>query len=255
VVINDIENDPIVAPVRETLVDIDVHALLVLPVLMKQKVIGTILLRTARRGRPFEEREIHFCQIITNAAANALINAALFENVEMANVNLERLATTDGLTGICNHRHFYTRLEQEFNRSERYETPISVIMIDVNNFKQINDDYGHRIGDLILKELAYILNTAIRKSDIAARYGGDEFALILPQTDRKGAQCEAQRIERAVELHPFEMLEGTRVEVSYGISCFPDAQVKHPEDMVRIADRKLYAMKAGKKKPSPQNLK
>ncbi len=244
VVINDVSENPIVRPVRETLIGIDVHALLVLPVLIKQNVIGTILLRTARRGRPFEDREVQFCQIITGAAANALINAALYEDVEMANVNLERLATTDGLTGVCNHRHFYTRLEQEFNRSERYEAPLSTIMVDVDNFKDINDTYGHRVGDDILKELAGILRQTIRKSDIAARYGGDEFALLLPQTDSKGALCEAQRILRAVEEHDFESLHGSAIVISYGIASFPDEGIKKSEDMVRVADRRLYAMKA-----------
>ncbi|MDX1765093.1 MAG: diguanylate cyclase [bacterium] len=250
VVINDVTENPIVQSVRETLVGIDVHALLVLPVLIKQNVIGTILLRTARRGRPFEDREVQFCQIITGAAANALINAALYENVEMANVNLERLATTDGLTGVCNHRHFYTRLEQEFNRSERYEAPLSTIMIDVDNFKEINDTYGHRVGDGILKELAEILKKTIRKSDIAARYGGDEFALLLPQTDSKGAACEAQRILRAVEEYEFETLGGAAMVISYGIASFPDEEIEKPEDMVRLADRRLYAMKAEKRNSS-----
>ncbi len=247
VAINDTQADAVVAPVREILDQVGVQALLVLPLVMKQNVIGTILLRTARGGRPFEKREIRFCQIVTNAAANALLNAALFENMEMANLDLERLATTDGLTGVYNHRHFYRRLEQEFSRSERYEEPLSLIMIDVDNFKVINDTFGHKVGDSALRELALLLRNSTRKSDFVARYGGDEFAVILPQTGFEGAQAEVNRVCEAMQAHAFEFLQGHDVAVSCGIATYPAQGVATMDDMVQVADRRLYESKDAKK--------
>lgn len=248
VIIHDTAKDPIVGPVRETLSKINISALMVLPVIMKQNIIGTLLLRTSRKERTFDEREIQLCQIVANASANALINASLFESMELANLQLERLAITDGLTNIFNHRYFYIRLDEEFNRSERYKTPLSVIMIDVDNFKTINDTYGHRTGDLILKELANILKSSIRKSDIVARYGGDEFIILLPQTDRKGAEAEAGRVIQAISERKFESMNGLCPEISHGISTYPDPKIKKVDDLVSIADRQLYVSKDEHKK-------
>ncbi|MDX1764222.1 MAG: diguanylate cyclase [bacterium] len=248
VVINDTQQDPIVESVRNKLEEIDVQALLVLPVIMKQNVIGTILLRTARRGRPFDSREIQFCQIVANASANALINAALYESVELANIQLEKLATTDGLTEIFNHRYFYKRLDEEFNRSQRYNNPLSAIMIDVDNFKEINDTYGHRTGDLVLKELARNLKNSMRKSDIVARYGGDEFIILLPQTDSAGARAEAARVIRRISDSAFGSMNGSRILISCGIATAPHDEIKKADDLVLVADRDLYANKAVRKK-------
>ncbi len=248
VVVNDIEKDPLMESVRKNLEEVCFHSLLVLPVIMKQNVIGTILLRTARRDRSFSEREIQFCQIVANAAANALINASLFESMELANIHLVKLATTDGLTGIFNHRYFYKRLDEEFNRSERYNTPLSAIMMDVNNFKEINDSYGHRTGDRVLKELAIVLKSIIRKSDIVARYGGDEFIILLPQTEQHGAEIEARRVEQSISEHIFESTSAIRLLISYGISTYPSEEILKADDLVTLADRELYANKA-KHKP------
>jgi len=254
VVINDIENDPLVESVRDNLIGVDFQSLLVLPVIMKQNVIGTILLRTARRDRSFSEREIQFCQIVANAAANALINASLFESMELANIHLEKLATTDGLTGIFNHRYFYRRLDEEFNRAERYNTPLSAIMVDVNNFKEINDTLGHRTGDQVLKELAVILKSIIRRSDIVARYGGDEFIVLLPQTDRQGAEIEAQRVFQSIMDHVFKTMKETRLIISYGLSTYPNEKIIKSDDLVTAADRELYANKARyKSQPTAQS--
>lgn len=246
VVIRNIRMDPLMNPVKEYLKDAGFHSLLVIPVIMKKNVIGTILLRTARQDRSFEEREIQFCQIVANAAANALVNASLFESMELANLHLEKLATTDGLTGIFNHRYFYRRLDEEFIRAERYHIPISTIMLDVDNFKEINDTLGHRVGDHVLKELAVLLKSRIRKSDIVARYGGDEFIILLPQSDREGAETEVNRILRSLSDYNFESMPGsTKLSISYGISTYPDSEILKADDLVAVADRELYTHKAG----------
>ncbi|PJA77344.1 MAG: hypothetical protein CO150_01430, partial [Nitrospirae bacterium CG_4_9_14_3_um_filter_53_35] len=171
---------------------------------------------------------------------------------ELANIHLEKLATTDGLTGIFNHRYFYRRLDEEFNRAERYSIPLSAIMMDVDSFKGINDTLGHRIGDRILKELAVVLKSKIRKSDIVARYGGDEFIILLPQTDRQGAEMEAHRVVRSIMDYQFESLPDSKIKVSYGISTYPNEQILKADDLVTIADRSLYTYKAKNKNPVPK---
>src|SRR5690606_13807358 len=117
-------------------------------------------------------REISFFEIVAEAAANALERAQLFESIQVANERLEQLAITDGLTGLYNHRHFRDRLESEFQRALRYKLPLSLLLFDVDDFKQLNDTFGHLQGDHILRELAQRTLTSVRHSDFVSRYGG-----------------------------------------------------------------------------------
>ena len=156
----------------------------------------------------------------------------------------ERLAITDYLTGIYNIRYFYNRLEEEFSRAVRYKIPLSCMMLDIDYFKKINDIYGHRIGDITLREFAQLVKSHTRKSDIFARYGGEEFIMLLPQTSLEGAIHEAERIKKAVSEHQFMGLEKEdKITVSIGIACTSDEKMKTPDDFITFADNALFTAK------------
>jgi len=158
---------------------------------------------------------------------------------------LEKEAITDGLTGLYNHRHFYNRLEFEINRAARANSPVSVLIFDVDNFKKYNDRYGHPKGDEVLRKCAAAIRESVRSVDIAARYGGEEFAVILAETDKEGAIVVAENIRRAIEELRFSDEEGDtthNVTVSIGVSSYP-ADTKEVNDLVKKADDALYTAK------------
>ena len=158
---------------------------------------------------------------------------------------LEKEAITDGLTGLYNHRHFYNRLEFEINRAARANSPVSVLILDVDNFKKYNDRYGHPKGDEVLRKCSAALRESVRSVDIAARYGGGGFAVILAETDKEGAIVVAENIRRAIEGLRFPDEEGDtthNVTVSIGVSSYP-ADTKEMNDLVKLADDALYSAK------------
>lgn len=165
--------------------------------------------------------------------------AARSKDLEAANVRLSDLATTDGLTGLRNHRHFRERLAEEIARTERYGPPLGVLMIDVDFFKQYNDAYGHPAGDEVLRDLAAILRAGVRKTDLVARYGGEEFAVVLPQTTNEAARALAERLREAVESHPWTERP---ITISVGGAEFSPAHAT-AEALVEAADSALYAAK------------
>jgi two-component system, cell cycle response regulator len=244
VIIQDAQKDPRMKNVKEIIAPLGIRSILVIPIFFREEIIGTMLLRTSRANHAFTKREIELCIALANASSHALYNAFLFQKLYREKAKLEKLAITDYLTGIYNIRYFYSRLEEEFSRAERYQLPLSCIMLDIDHFKRINDSYGHRIGDFILREFAQLVKRYTRKSDLLARYGGEEFILLLPQTSLKGALIEARRLQKEVRGIRFRQLkEGQGITVSFGISCFPDKGIKNPDDLINCADNALYKAK------------
>jgi two-component system cell cycle response regulator len=245
VFIKDALKDPLMKEVMDLIAPIGIRSILVIPVIFRDEVIGTLLLRTSRAGHAFTEREIKLCTSIANASTNALYNAFLYNKLGKEKTRLERFAITDYLTDIYNVRYFYYRLEEEFSRAKRYGTPLSCMMFDLDYFKKINDTYGHRVGDIILREFAQLVKRCTRKSDVFARYGGEEFILLLPQTLAKGAMHEAERLREAVKEHQFKALKKKDViTVSMGIACSPDKRIKTYDDLITLADNALFTAKA-----------
>jgi len=158
---------------------------------------------------------------------------------------LQMLAVTDDLTLLYNIRYFNKRLNVEFERARRYHLPLSCIMLDVDFFKRINDTYGHLKGDDVLRVIARIIKRSIRSSDVGARYGGDEFALLLPQTDRDRALMLAERIRESVGGYDFSHLitDLPHVTISLGIATYPDASIHRQQDLIHTADQVLYRAK------------
>ena len=177
--------------------------------------------------------------------ANAELERANAEmsklNAEMGKLNAElaALASIDGLTGLHNHRNFQVRLAEEVSRAIRHVTPLSLIMLDVDNFKPYNDSYGHPAGDDVLKAVAYALQECARDTDTVARYGGEEFVLVLPQTDMEGAAAFAERLRIAVENHSWPM---QAITASFGVAVL--WQEEGGAELIASADGALYRAKA-----------
>ena len=243
-IIKDALKDPVMEGVRDIIKPLGIRSIAVLPVTFRDEVIGTLFLRTSRAGYAFTKREIRLCAAIAKASANILYNAFLYDRLEHEKTRLERLAITDYMTGIYNIRYFYYRLEEEFGRARRYGTPLSCIMFDIDHFKKINDTYGHRIGDIVLREFAQLVKRHTRKSDVFARYGGEEFIMLLPHTNMKGVMVEAERLRNVVKECQFMGIkEGERITVSIGIACSPDKRIQTHDDLITLADNALFKAK------------
>jgi diguanylate cyclase (GGDEF)-like protein len=154
-----------------------------------------------------------------------------------------RLTTIDGLTQIYNKRYFLETLEREISRAHRYRRELTLMMMDIDHFKKINDTYGHLAGDYVLKQLASVIKARIRREDTMSRYGGEEFALVLPEVDQINAGQTAEKIRKLVEKTVFKF-EDTKipVTVSMGVSAL-DPETKDPNDFIKRADEKLYQAK------------
>lgn len=222
----------------EVLLSEGVRSSIRLPLIARGKVIGALFLDSATPCS-YGERELEFLVPLGEQLAIAIENARLFQEIN-------RLAVTDELTGLFNHRHFYHQLEQEFRRAQRYHRPLSLIMLDIDHFKQYNDDNGHLAGDQLLRVIAGRLKSNMRGVDILARYGGDEFSIILPETDLGQARVQAERIRSAMERDPPSAQDPAgdkNLTASLGVACLtPD--IHQVEELVRAADQALYRSKA-----------
>lgn len=199
-------------------------------------------------AKPFAEAEI-----LARAGAMLRIKS-LQDQLREAKRLLQEQSLTDPLTGLRNRRCFDERFQEEFRRAQRYSDPVSLIMLDLDHFKNVNDQWGHPMGDLVLRETAGLLRASTRDPDICARFGGEEFAVILPKTHLEGALAVAERIWREVgqKVHrnpapalgrPAEL----SVTASLGIAFFPSRGITEPEALLRFADEALYqAKRAGR---------
>lgn len=162
---------------------------------------------------------------------------------------LEEEATVDEKTGLANYRVFFKKLREEWERSERYKLPLSIVMLDLDDFKRINDTVGHPAGDRVLREFAMLVSGGARATDLAARYGGEEFAMILPHTDCARAERVAERVHAAVAEFSFlEPDHPLRVTVSAGVATFVEGSgITTAEQLVAAADKALYAAKSAGK--------
>ena len=162
-----------------------------------------------------------------------------------ANSRLQELVFRDGLTGLYNDRYFREVLEKSLNRSQRYDSFLSLVMFDIDFFKKVNDTYGHPVGDLVLINIAKAAVVTVRSSDIVARCGGEEFAVILPETDQKGLKVFAERLRRSIEILTTEA-EGKKINVTIsvgGVTYVPGMSRITKESLIDIADKALYASK------------
>jgi diguanylate cyclase (GGDEF)-like protein len=239
------------------------------PLLAKNKTRGVIYVRSGRARRGFRKDDLLFVNTLSQPAALAIENTLLHEKNRRsgealekaqdrletkvkertrelmdANRRLSELSFTDGLTGLFNHRHFMRVLEAEYKRAIRYKRSLALLLLDVDHFKNVNDTYGHPCGDLVLKDLAALLKGCLRSADVAARYGGDEIAVILPETNRAKASEVAEKLRRQLEKSSFEW-DGNSFSItcSIGVAAVPETNIDCWNELLSSADKSLYRAK------------
>ncbi len=212
--------------------------IVLIPLKAKDRVNGIIVADNFITGDPITKDDIRMLTMLANQAGLAIENSQLFEKT------LTRMHT-DHLTDLWNHGYFQYILQAELERAKATQKPLSLVMLDLDDFKVYNDTLGHQAGDKILKELAVLLKNQSRKMDYVCRYGGEEFTLILPETDKKEAFLIAERLREDVKNHSFpheEILPTQKLTVSLGISTFPE-DGSLPSELIAFSDQALYRAK------------
>jgi diguanylate cyclase (GGDEF)-like protein len=209
---------------------------LLVPVVTDESVIALMKL-TRSREKPFSTDELRFLEAVANQTALAL------ERVKLI-AFLENLSITDALTGIANRRHFEWRLSEEVERARRYKYPLSALLLDLDHFKQVNDNYGHQIGDTVLQQVAQRLKNSLRRTDFLARYGGEEFVVLAPQTPAERAIILGERLRQVIAESPITVADDLqiRITLSVGIAVFPD-HAQNESELIGAADAALYKAK------------
>ena len=221
-----------------------VRALIAMPLIFQKHILG-ILYIDDFKPRVVEQSRLNLLSILASFATMSIDNAHLYRRTM-------ELACTDGLTGLFNHRQFERDFRQELCRAGRYHTPLSVIMLDVDNFKNFNDSYGHPNGDIVLRELAGLMRELLRDCDLVYRYGGEEFIALLPETGLNDALIVAERIRIFVETESPRFLTGISkthgVTVSIGVASFPEDGADGEALLKNVDDLMYLAKGAGKNK-------
>lgn len=206
------------------------------PLISKNSLFGIIISINDSSRRRFNDDDIHLLTIMANQAAIAFENYLLYKKLEVESI-------TDGLTGVYNYRFLIRTVRLEMKRALRFGSLFSFMMLDVDNLKEYNDSNGHLSGSRALKDIAGILSRNCREIDLVSKYGGDEFALVLPQTGRTGAISLGQRILHSVKEFPFDGYTPGLLTCSIGVSVFPE-DARDVDELIERADAALYKAKA-----------
>jgi diguanylate cyclase (GGDEF)-like protein len=211
---------------------------LTLPLTVEGEILGCISLNSDQPNA-FDAQDLQFLSVIGYQMAATLKHFQRFSSIK-------NIAIYDTLTGLFNRRYFDERLGSETQKSFYSGTPISLVMVDIDHFKKVNDTFGHTEGDQVLCKISSLLKNSIRKKDTVARYGGEEFILILPEAGLEAAFVISERIRRVVENTSFEIGQAqVHLTISMGISNFPNHRAKSKDELVKMADQALYDAKRG----------
>lgn len=214
----------------------------IVPLKTKDKVIGTIVVDNIFNKKPITKDDIRILTMFANQAGLAIENSQLYEQTVLQ-------AQTDSLTKLWNHGYFQYCLQKEAKEARENNSSLSLILLDMDNFKELNDALGHQAGDQVLKDLAQIIKDYCRKLDYPCRYGGEEFAVILPQANKKEAYLIAERIRQAIEKYHFynKDLGEKKISVSLGVATMPENSITDKTTLLSFADKALYEAKQGGK--------
>jgi diguanylate cyclase (GGDEF)-like protein len=236
-IVNDTSRDPRFTRRFDTETKFETRSILCAPLISRGRTIGVVEIINRLGGGRFTQADLEVLLTLVEPCAIAIENAILFQKTE-------QLTITDDLTKLFNSRYLNLYIGREIKRCKRHGIPLSVIFLDLDGFKGVNDQHGHLAGSRTLTEVGSILAEAVRESDILARYGGDEFVVVLPETPPSGAIVIAERIRKSIEDHSFLEAQGVcaRISASFGIASYPDHALT-PEGLIQKADQAMYRVK------------
>lgn len=236
-IVNNATKSKYFKPELDRLTGFSSRNILCVPLRSRGKNLGVLELINQSEDKVFTEEDLETTLLFAEQVAVSLENAYLFQRIK-------QLSMVDDLTKLYNSRFLRQSLKVEIARAGRYVYPLAVIFLDLDGFKQVNDRYGHLVGSSTLKVVGNILKEGVRQVDIVSRYGGDEFTMILPNTDADGALLVAKRLLKAIVKHDYATTPGYDFELSasFGISCFPD-HGGSPDELIQKADQAMYMVK------------
>jgi diguanylate cyclase (GGDEF)-like protein len=247
VVINDVHEHPLFESIRQRWsqqqIEVNVQAAVALPVFVQGRAAGVFFLRTERGDPQLRPEDVAFANTIAQAAARVLENEERRSAIYRRQISA---GATDELTGCASLDSLDRRLRDEFERARRYSLKFSVVVVDIDRLRDVNERLGQAAGDRLLGEIGAILQREIRAPDFVARYGGDEFACILPETDGPGGRHFVERLRQVLQRHTFADLgPGKAPAVSAGVVAYPHTEALRPEDLFTLAEGALLRAKGG----------
>jgi two-component system cell cycle response regulator len=248
VLVADVRTDPLYEEVRRQWahdgIDVATRSVIAIPFGLREEQSGVFFLRNMGEAPELTEQDVEFGENVVRTAVSAIERAYALQTAQSDKERYEWLAATDPLTGCLNRRSLMEKLDEELDRMRRYELSLSVLMIDLDRFKQVNDTRGHLAGDRVLQQVGEMLRREVRSVDVVARYGGEEFVIVLPETALPGAVVFAERIRERIGAHDFaESGDPLKATVSVGVASIAPGDVADPDSVIALADEALYRAK------------
>jgi len=237
IIVEDVATDPRFCNKMDDSLDFRTRSILCVPLRSKGRILGVLEVINKVNGKPFDQKDLDLVLSLVDQAAIAIENSLLYRKAT-------ELAITDGLTQLYNFRYLHQSLDVEISRANRYHTEVSLLFLDLDYFKHVNDRYGHLVGSQVLIEVGKILTRCLRPMDVVCRYGGDEFIVVLPETDPDAALGTAERLRKMIEENTFHTDAGEtfHLTASFGIASYPN-HVKNKNELIQMADQSMYRVK------------